>query len=161
MSIGKVDVRKGLRESAENIQHPVDIQDVADDAKAALATTTTDTIIAAASALRSTNDVSSDIDVSKYNHLLVFLSVTAVGGDADETLDLVVQSKDPVSASYVTIATFTQCTQPQGAQVRFESIGPDTPNNEVIGVTIRLSWTVGGTTPTFTFSITVIGKSGS
>lgn len=100
-----------------------------------------------ASAARTTNGDSGWIDAAAFNSLALTLAVTAVGGDANETLDVVVETaSDNAGANTRTIGTFAQRTQPQGATtVRISAPGVD--------AYYRVRWTVGGTTPSFTFSV--------
>lgn len=73
------------------------------------------------------------------------LDVTAVGADADETLDVSVETSED-DATWREVGTFTQHTQPDGvASERLTFAGLDR--------FVRVSWTVGGTTPEFTFEV--------
>ena len=111
-----------------------------------------DDVVPVASAARTTNGDSGWIDGEQYNALVLTLAVTAVGGDANETLDVVVETaSDNAGANTRTIGTFAQRTQPQGAtSVRISAPGVDR--------FYRVRWTVGGTTPAFTFSVSGEGK---
>lgn len=72
-----------------------------------------------------------------------FLDVTAAAGTSP-TLDVVVETKDPASGKWFTIATFTQATGVTSERVAVtENMGHD----------VRVSYTIGGTGPDFTFSV--------
>lgn len=83
------------------------------------------------------------------DRLHLTIDVTAVGTDIDETLDVTVEwsqddgttfaASDPADA-------FTQITQPDGAQTIVKAFDVKAP-------AYRIVWTLGGTTPDFTFSV--------
>lgn len=78
-----------------------------------------------------------------YKECLVFLNITAVSGTTP-TLDVSVESFDEVGAAYAPIGSFTQKT----------ATGIDTLKlTGTLGRLIRIKWTIGGTTPSFTFSV--------
>lgn len=101
-----------------------------------------------ASASRTANGTSADITIPIGSKLAVFLDVTAATG-TNPTLDVVVQTKDPVSGKYFSIGTFTQKTG-VGSEAIFIGGGADT---EFATKTIRVEYTLGGTDPDFTFSV--------
>lgn len=111
-----------------------------------------DSVTPVASAARTANGDSGWLDGEEYDALILELAVTAVGGDANETLDVVVETASSnAGANTRTIGTFAQRTQPQGATtLRLSAPGVDK--------FWRVRWTVGGTTPSFTFSVTGEGK---
>jgi len=83
----------------------------------------------------------------------IFIDITAVGGDADETLDIAVEwSPDAGTTWHVpeTADTFTQLLQTAGAQALAKQF-------TVLAPTYRLALTLGGTTPSFTFAIDHVG----
>lgn len=73
------------------------------------------------------------------------LDVTAVGADADETLDVSVETSED-DATWREVGTFTQYTQPDG-------VGSERLSFAGLDRFVRVSWTVGGTTPEFTFEV--------
>lgn len=80
-------------------------------------------------------------------HLTV--DITAVGADADETLDVAVEWSQDDGTTFAAADpadAFTQFTQPDGTQVAVKTFDVKAP-------TYRIVWTVGGTTPEWTFSI--------
>lgn len=82
-----------------------------------------------------------------------YLDVTAVSGTAP-TLDVTIQEKDPASGVYFDILTFTQATGVTSQRSNYGS-GP----GELLGKIIRFVATIAGTTPSFTFSLSMVGKS--
>lgn len=101
-----------------------------------------------ASAARTASVNSADTTVYNASKLAVFLDVTAVSGTTP-TLNVVVKARDPVSGKYFAIGTFTQVTA-IGSQALFIGSGADT---KFATRTIIAECTIGGTTPSFTFSI--------
>lgn len=104
--------------------------------------------VAAYSAARTVSGTSSDLPIYNGARLAVFLDVTAVSGTTP-TLDVVVTAKDPASGKYFAIGTFAQKTG-VASEAIFIGGGADTkfPTR-----TWRIEFTIGGTTPSFTFSV--------
>lgn len=100
------------------------------------------------SAARTTSGSSADITLNSGSKLAVYLDVTAVAGTTP-TLDVKVEAKDPASGKYFALASFTQKTA-AGSEVVFIGHGSDT---KFPVRTFRVSYTIGGTTPSFTFSV--------
>jgi hypothetical protein len=88
-------------------------------------------------------------EVASFNRGVCYLSVTAASGTSP-TLDVKIEEKDPVSGSWFTISTFTQVTTGTSSQRNVF---------EIYGTSVRANWTLGGTTPNFTFSVTLIAGS--
>ena len=103
----------------------------------------TDVIVA--SAVRTTSDNSGSLDgYGAATTLRAQLDVTA-GSGTSPTLDVVIE--DSLDGSnWNTLGSFTQAT----GSAR-EVINVTTP----FGPYLRASWTIGGTTPSFTFSVTL------
>jgi hypothetical protein len=95
------------------------------------------------SSIVTTNGNTADINVGNYKEGIFFLNVTAVSGTSP-TLDVSIQSKDPVSGVYFTIANFTQVTDITSQSICITSC---------MGSIIRVQYKVGGTNPSFTFSV--------
>ncbi|NUO35882.1 MAG: hypothetical protein HOQ45_02430 [Nocardioidaceae bacterium] len=76
------------------------------------------------------------------------LNVTAASGTAP-TLDVVLEDSVDGGTTWNTIGTFTQATT--GAR---QVINVTTPFTD----TLRVRWTVGGTTPSFTFAVDVYSE---
>lgn len=104
----------------------------------------------AASASRTANGNGSAISIRGLTGLIAFvLDVTAQSGTTP-TLDVDIQAYDPLSGKWSVIASFTQV----GAATGTERITvTDIPEQEV-----RAAWTLGGTTPDYTFSVAALGK---
>jgi len=111
------------------------------------------TVLAQASAAQTTNGVSANLPVAGYRELLVAANVTAVAGTTP-TLTLALDSlgADGVWYTLWTSAAVTAV----GQTVAHLGVGAAT--NVAFGATVRLRWTMGGTTPSFTFSASIIGK---
>jgi hypothetical protein len=78
------------------------------------------------------------------------LQVTAKPGSyTDETLDVVIYNYDPVSGAEDEVVTFTQVTNPSIPYTdwKYES------TNKRLGNWIRVKWTVGGTSPSYSFNV--------
>ena len=84
----------------------------------------------------------------------VFISITAVGGDADETLDIEIEWSPDAGTTWHTVEgaadTFDQMTQPLGTQNVAKQF-------TVLAPTYRLALVIAGTTPTFTFVVDQVG----
>lgn len=93
------------------------------------------------------NGTSNSADVTIFEQGLLLIDITAVSGTTP-TIDFKVQVKiagDWVDLPGVTIAQQT-------------AVGKVVTALNNIGKEIRVSYTVGGTAPSFTFSITFLGK---
>jgi len=77
-----------------------------------------------------------------------FLDITAASG-TDETLDVTIQVYDSVGGNWHTLATFDQKTT-TGTDVGFVEYG--------LAAKIAVLYTIGGTNPSFTFSVSVLLK---
>lgn len=77
------------------------------------------------------------------NFLRVMLSVTAASGTTP-TLDVRFSDTLDGGASWNTLASFTQATAPGSQVVNYTGPFSDT---------LRVSWVIGGVTPSFTFSV--------
>lgn len=77
------------------------------------------------------------------------LDVTAVTGTSP-TLDITIEEFDPGSGNWIdTGLSFTQVTATGSQRV---------VHNPVLSAQHRAVWTIGGTTPSFTFSLAFTGK---
>lgn len=100
----------------------------------------------APSVARTANGQSEPLDVSEYLEAQVLLDITAVAGTSP-TFDLVIEASHD-KASWVTHTAFAQKT---GA-------GKDLKTLSNLGRFLRARWTLGGTTPSFTCSVQLVGK---
>lgn len=113
-----------------------------------------------ASAARTASANSDDFDLP-YDAagVLLFLNVSAASGTTP-TLDVKLQTKDPISGSYLDIpgAAFTQKTTAAGLSTLtvhpFATASPGVIA-QALGRTLRVATTVAGTTPSFTYSVAV------
>jgi len=80
--------------------------------------------------------------------MVVFLEVTGVSGTSP-TLDVTIDTQNPITGEWHTLHTFSQMTSTGKQMARI---------SDCIGAKIAPTWTIGGTDPSFTFSITVILK---
>jgi len=103
-------------------------------------------------------------DQTNRNHkgIVLFIDITAVSGTfaAGEGLSLSLEAKDPVSSKYaklLTIASALQATSFFAAIIYPNNLATgedvDAVLNAPLPRTWRISWTITGTTPSFTFSI--------
>ncbi len=136
------------------IMQPVDIQEVTDAARKKLAQYHEDVTILT-SAARTASGQSADFDCGWAKEVFIVVDVTAVSGTTP-TLDVKVTCKDPVSGKYRDLYSFTQFTA-IGTQDRH--IGPGLETNKGLGSKIRVEYTIGGTDPSFTFSVGAVLKS--
>lgn len=98
------------------------------------------------SAAQTASGQSNPIEASEYLEAHALLDVTVVAGTAP-TLDVVIETS-PDKVSWFTHTTFTQKTV----------VGKDFKTLSNLGRFLRVRWTIGGTTPSFTFSLTLVGK---
>lgn len=103
------------------------------------------------SASRTVSGNSTTIDVGNYKEAIVFLDVTVVSGTTP-TLDVNFQTQDSVSGKWfdITDLTFTQKT---GVANEMKA------KVNLLGSKIRCVYTIGGTTPSFDFSVGLVLKS--
>ncbi len=83
----------------------------------------------------------------------IFIDITAVGGDANETLDLAVEWSPDLGTTWHTADpadTFTQILQTTGALRVAKQF-------DVLAPTYRLALDTAGTTPEFTFAVDHVG----
>lgn len=98
------------------------------------------------SAARTTSGESGELNLSYGDEILVFLDVTAVSGTSP-TLDVKVQTKGP-DGKWYDIASFAQKT----------GTGNEAKAITNYGEILKVVYTIGGTTPSFTFSVTGVVK---
>lgn len=92
---------------------------------------------------------SDKVDVGRFLEALVFLNVTAASGTTP-TLDIKIQTSDDGSDWYDfnPASAFTQKTATAKDSLKLTNVGKY----------IRAVWTIGGTTPSFTFSLKLVAK---
>ena len=98
------------------------------------------------SASGSTEDAPTAVAFFKEANL--FLKVTAVEGTSP-TLNVVVETQDPVGGTWETLSSFTQAT---AGGTEMKTIAGN------LGYKLAIKYTIGGTTPSFTFSVGAVFK---
>jgi len=93
-----------------------------------------------------------DVDTEQLGSANFYLDVTAVTGTTP-TLDVKIQEKDPVSGKYFDLFSFTQKTAISSERKSY-GLGA----GELLGKVIRYVATIAGTTPSFTFSLSMVGR---
>ena len=102
-------------------------------------------------AARTATGQTSGIDLRTYDGDVVFILDSAAGGGSSPTLDITIEdSADNSSFSALSGAAFTQVTGTASAQKL--DINKDEAKRYV-----RIKYTIGGSSPTFTFSVNAIG----
>ena len=102
-------------------------------------------------AARTATGQTSGIDVRDYDGDLVFILDSAAGGGSSPTLDVTIEdSADNSSFSALSGAAFTQVTGTASAQ----TLEVDANGCKRY---VRVKYTIGGSSPTFTFSVNAIG----
>lgn len=111
-------------------------------------------LIVLASATQTVSGGAAPVNVPEaLKRLEVDINVTAASGTTP-TLDVFVEGLDANGVWF----TLWHPTQITGAIATAQSIGPGGQTPLLVPDTIRVRWVIGGTTPSFTFSISVIGQ---
>lgn len=105
------------------------------------------TLLASETRTTSGDTSGTPVDVKKFKEGNFFLDITAVSGTTP-TLDIAIKTKDPVSGKWFTIVQFTQAT----------AIGSEMKTVGNLGSLIAVFYTIGGTSPSFTFSVGAVLK---
>ena len=114
--------------------------------------TSTGTILASAARTASGNTQSTSLGVANFRDMHLFLDITAVSGTSP-TLELVSQAKDPVSGNWAGVNTiWSGLNSAQTAYANIAGLG--------LASDFAISWVIGGTTPSFTFSLGYVVKDG-
>ncbi len=111
------------------------------------------TVLNQASATQTTSGMSGTLAVGAYRELLVAVNVSAVAGTTP-TLTLAV---DSLGADGVWYTLWTSAAMTAVGQT-IASLGVEAATNMAFGTSVRLRWTIGGTTPSFTFSASITGS---
>ena len=112
------------------------------------------TLLNQASAAQTTSGVSNALLVRQTPTLAVDINVSAVSGTSP-TLNFVLERLGAVGVWYSVGWAPSQITAVGTAST---SVGPGCATNAVLTGQVRLRWTIGGTTPSFTFSASIIGR---
>jgi len=127
-----------VAEVETTIKKPVDIQDH-----------WVESVTISPSSAKTASGNTADIDVGRFVKGEVCVDVTAVSGTTP-TLDIYIEGKDQLSGKYKTLWSQTGIT---GVGTFWLTI------TDLIFKYIRARWVIGGTTPSFTFSVGMEGKS--
>ena len=87
-----------------------------------------------------------------YDTLSLLINVTAVSGGTPSMV-ITLEGKDEDGA-YITLATLAAIT---AANKVAASFGADTANNTALPATLRITFTITGSTPSFTFTASAYG----
>lgn len=110
------------------------------------------TVLNSAGAAFTTSSDAGDLDVSKYRRIAVDINITAVSGTSP-TIQFFIDRKD-ANGIYYNIWSSSSINATGQTSV---SIGPFTAISQSLGSVVKLRWTITGTSPSFTFSASVIG----
>jgi len=106
-------------------------------------------VVLAASAARTTTADGTPVEgINRDGPAAVFLDATAASGTTP-TLDVTIEEYDSVSAKWYVIATFAQLVAVGRERIAVADLS---------GNRHRASWTITGTTPSFTFSVSMNAK---
>lgn len=97
---------------------------------------------------------SGDLPVDSFSELAVDVNISAVGGTSP-TLQFIMERKGNDGIYY---AIYTSASL-NAVQTLSVSLGAGMGQSVSFGTVARLRWVTGGTTPSFTFSVSIIGKS--
>lgn len=111
------------------------------------------TVLNQAGAAHTTSSDFGDLDVSICRRIAVDINVTAVSGTSP-TIQFFIDRKDALGNYYQIWASSSGINTTQAIS---RTIGAYAETAQAIGSTVRLRWTIGGTTPSFTFSASIIG----
>lgn len=114
----------------------------------------TSNVYARASAAATTSGNSGDLAVDSFSELALDINITAVSGTTP-TIQFIMERKGNDNNYYQIYASSSL----NSAQAVSTSLGAGMATSVSFGTTARLRWVIGGTTPSFTFSVSLIGKS--
>ncbi|MEM1523122.1 MAG: hypothetical protein QXU69_08850, partial [Thermofilaceae archaeon] len=123
-------LRVSLQETT--IKQPVDVQDH-----------WTESVVLLPSAARTASGAGSDVDVGRFLYAEVCVDVTAVSG-TDPVLNVYVEGKDRYTGKYKTLLSFENISS---VQTLWGTI------TMLAFTLVRVRWTISGTSPSFTFSV--------
>jgi hypothetical protein len=115
-------------------------------------TTAQKNVLGLTSAARTSSGNSGDLDVGICRRIGVDINISAVSGTSP-TIQFFIDRKD-IFGNYFTIWSSSTAS---AATMMGTSIGAFATINQALGATVRLRWTIGGTSPSFTFSASIIG----
>lgn len=107
-----------------------------------------------ASAAATTTGNSGDLTVDSFAELAVDANITAVSG----TSPTIVFALDRKGADGIYYPIWTSSTVSTSPTQVSNSIGSGFSTNQSFGNVVRFRWTIGGTSPSWTFSVSILGK---
>lgn len=111
-------------------------------------------VYARASAVATSSNNSGDLPVDSFSELALDINITAVSGTTP-TIQFIMERKGNDNNYYQIYASASINSN----QAISTSLGAGMAQSVSFGTTARLRWVIGGTTPSFTFSVSLIGKS--
>lgn len=114
----------------------------------------TSNVYARASAAATVSGNSGDLAVDSFSELALDINITAVSGTTP-TIQYIMERKGN-DGNYYQIYASSSLNVTQAVSTSF---GAGMSQSVSFGATVRLRWVIGGTTPSFTFSASIIGKS--
>ncbi|MEM4484167.1 MAG: hypothetical protein QXS19_09635 [Candidatus Methanomethylicia archaeon] len=129
-------IKVALKET--DIKQPIDIQDHWNES-----------VVLLSSSARTTNGTTEDIDVGRFLYAEICIDVTAVSG-TNPTLSVYIEGKDRYTGKYKTLLNFENISS---VQTLWGTI------TMLAFTLVRVRWTISGTSPSFTFSVSMEGKS--
>lgn len=115
-------------------------------------TTAQSTVLNKASASYTSSSNFGDLGVSSCRRIAIDVNITAVSGTSP-TIQFFIDRKD-IFGNYYNIWSSNTVS---AATMISTTIGAFAAINQAIGATVRLRWTITGTSPSFTFSASIIG----
>lgn len=113
--------------------------------------------LAASAARTATGTGSAVCGFGRFEKFAAELVVSAASGTTP-TLDVTIQHSIDGGTTWFTLMTFTQKTS-TGSELKSEA-EVEAATAEVYGDCIRAIWTIGGTTPSFTFYVKITAQDG-
>ncbi|MEM4501209.1 MAG: hypothetical protein QW512_03670 [Thermofilaceae archaeon] len=129
-------LRVSLQETT--LKLPVDIQDH-----------WSESVVLLPSAARTASGAGSDVDVGRFLYAEVCVDVTAVSG-TNPVLNVYIEGKDRYTGKYKTLLSFENISS---VQTLWGTI------TMLAFTLVRVRWTISGTSPSFTFSVSMEAKS--
>lgn len=117
-------------------------------------TRATTIVLNQASAAQTASGNSANLSVGNLSELAIGVNVTAVSGTSP-TLNLYL---DVIGADGVTYEGIWASAQVTAVGQVTASVGAGLATNQAFGSVVVFRWVVGGTTPSFTFSASILGK---
>lgn len=111
-------------------------------------------VYARVSAAATSSNNSGDLAVDSFSELALDINITAVSGTTP-TIQYIMERKGN-DGNYYQIYASASINSNQAIST---SLGAGMAQSVSFGTTARLRWIIGGTTPSFTFSVSIIGKS--